>query len=113
MGAAVSFTWNGKGAIKEEYELCIGAIGQTGTSSGNEITAAVGMLMLQNKGRVTVNTHGQSGGRVSIRPKPTSGAVARAGGAQAVAACVYDALKEVSDHLEQPNWFAELLFGEA
>ena len=78
-----------------------------------EITAAVGMLMLQNKGIVTVNTHGQPGGRVSIRLKPTSGAVARAGGAQAVAACVYDALKEVSDHLEQPDWFAELLFGEA
>lgn len=78
-----------------------------------EVTAAVGMLMLRDLGIVTVNTHGQPGGRVSIRLKPTSGAVARAGGAAAVAASLHGALREVAAHLEDPDWFAELLFGEA
>lgn len=78
-----------------------------------EVTAAAGMLMLRDLGIVTVNTHGQPGGRVSIRLKPTSGAVARAGGAAAVAACLHGALREVAAHLEDPDWFAELLFGEA
>jgi L-seryl-tRNA(Ser) seleniumtransferase len=77
-----------------------------------EVTAAAGMLMLRDLGIVTVNTHGQPGGRVSIRLKPTSGAVARAGGAAAVAACLHGALREVAAHLEDPDWFAELLFGE-
>ena len=45
VGAAVSFTWNGKGAINEEHELCVGAIGQTGTSSGNEITAGADVVI--------------------------------------------------------------------
>jgi acetolactate synthase-1/2/3 large subunit len=45
IGAAVSFTWNGKGAIAEDHELCVGAIGQTGTSSGNSITASADVVM--------------------------------------------------------------------
>jgi acetolactate synthase-1/2/3 large subunit len=45
VGAAVSFTWNGKGAISEDHELCIGAVGQTGTSSGNQITANADVVM--------------------------------------------------------------------
>ena len=45
VGAAVSFTWNGKGSINEEHELCVGAIGQTGTSSGNEITAGADVVI--------------------------------------------------------------------
>ncbi|WP_052261927.1 aminotransferase class I/II-fold pyridoxal phosphate-dependent enzyme [Leisingera sp. ANG-M1] len=77
-----------------------------------EITAAAGMLMLRGKGIVTVNTHGQPGGRVSIRLKPTSGAVARAGGAAAVAECLVAALREVAAHLDDAAWFADLLFGE-
>lgn len=77
-----------------------------------EVTAAAGMLMLREKGIVTVNTHGQPGGRVSIRLKPTAGAVTRAGGADAVAQCVVSALQEVADNLEDEDWFARLLFGE-
>ena len=77
-----------------------------------EVTAAVGMLMLKDKGIVTVNTHGQPGGRVSIRLKPTSGAVVRAGGAAAVAQCLVAALDEVAKHLGDDAWFANLLFGE-
>ena len=45
LGAAVSFTWNGKGAIPEDHELCVGAVGQTGTSSGNSITASADVVL--------------------------------------------------------------------
>jgi acetolactate synthase-1/2/3 large subunit len=45
LGAAVSFTWNGKGAISEDHELCIGAVGQTGTSCGNSITAGADVVV--------------------------------------------------------------------
>lgn len=45
IGAAVSTTWNGKGAIAEDHALFIGAVGQTGTSCGNEITASADVVM--------------------------------------------------------------------
>ncbi|WP_029042233.1 thiamine pyrophosphate-binding protein [Cucumibacter marinus] len=45
IGAAVSFTWNGKGAISEDHALCVGAVGQTGTSSGNGITASADLVI--------------------------------------------------------------------
>lgn len=77
-----------------------------------EVTAAIGMLMLRDKGIVTVNTHGQPGGRVSIRLKPTTGAVARAGGAAAVADCLVAAMQDVADHLQDQAWVAATLFGE-
>ncbi|GAA6164043.1 selenocysteine synthase [Pelagimonas sp. KU-00592-HH] len=77
-----------------------------------EVTAAIGMLMLRDKGIVTVNTHGQPGGRVSIRLKPTAGAVARAGGTKAVAECLVSAMREVADHLQDQAWVAATLFGE-
>lgn len=76
-----------------------------------EITAAIGMLMLAEKGIVTINTHGQPGGRVSIRLKPTAGAVTRAGGPAAIAQCLVGAMNEVARHLEDDLWFSDLLFG--
>jgi acetolactate synthase-1/2/3 large subunit len=45
LGAAVSSTWNGKGAISEEHPLSIGAVGQTGTLSGNKITASADVVV--------------------------------------------------------------------
>lgn len=45
LGAAVSITWNGKGAIAEDNELFIGAVGQTGTTCGNEITASADVVI--------------------------------------------------------------------
>ncbi|WP_334174602.1 thiamine pyrophosphate-binding protein [Pseudoxanthobacter sp.] len=45
IGAAVSITWNGKGAISEDHALFIGAVGQTGTTCGNEITASADVVM--------------------------------------------------------------------
>ncbi|WP_138471952.1 thiamine pyrophosphate-binding protein [Poseidonocella sp. HB161398] len=45
LGAAVSITWNGKGAIPEDHEAFIGAVGQTGTTSGNAITASADVVI--------------------------------------------------------------------
>ena len=45
VGAAVSATWNGKGAFPEDHQLSIGAVGQTGTSCGNEITAGADVVV--------------------------------------------------------------------
>jgi len=45
IGAAVSITWNGKGAISEDHALFIGAVGQTGTTCGNAITASADVVM--------------------------------------------------------------------
>ncbi len=78
-----------------------------------EVTAAIGMLMLREHGIVTVNTHGQPGGRVSMRLKPTTGAVARVGGAEAVAQCVASAMSETAARLDDAGWFSDLLFGDA
>lgn len=77
-----------------------------------ETTAAIGMLMLRNLGAVTVNTHGQPGGRVSIRLKPTSGAMTRAGGAATVVESLVSAMREVSAHVEDEAWYRSLLFGD-
>ena len=77
-----------------------------------EVTAAVGMVMLRDNGVLTVNTHGQPGGRVSIRLKPTAGAVARAGGADALAGALDAALETVASHIDDNTWVSALLFGE-
>ncbi len=45
IGAAVSITWNGKGAISEDHALFVGAVGQTGTTSGNSITASADVII--------------------------------------------------------------------
>lgn len=98
---------------QDAFALILEMAGATSSARvPSEVTAAVGMLMLRDKGIVTVNTHGQPGGRVSIRLKPTSGAVERAGGAASVAQCVKMAMLEVAAHLEDETWFANLLFGE-
>lgn len=45
LGAAVSITWNGKGAIPEDHEMFVGAVGQTGTTCGNKITASADVVV--------------------------------------------------------------------
>ena len=77
-----------------------------------EAAASVGMLMLRSHGVLTVNTHGQPGGRVSIRLKPTAGAIARVGGLAALCAALDDALREVGKHLDEPNSMGQILFGD-
>ena len=77
-----------------------------------EVTAAVGMLLLGEHGVLTVNTHGQPGGRVSIRLKPTAGAVGTVGGADALAAALDDAISAVATGGADLDWVASLLFGD-
>ena len=77
-----------------------------------EITALVGMEMLRHHGVLTVNTHGQPGGRVSIRLKPTEGAVERVGGVEALAAALDQALSTVALRGADEGWVAATLFGE-
>jgi L-seryl-tRNA(Ser) seleniumtransferase len=100
-------------AEDDVLSLLLEMAGQTETSRvPAEAAAAVGMLLLRDKGVVTVNTHGQPGGRVSIRLKPTTGAVSRVGGASAMADALLQAMRETAAHLEDTAWFANLLFGE-
>ncbi len=76
-----------------------------------EVTAAVGMLLLRDHAVLTVNTHGQPGGRVSIRFKPTAGAVERIGGAASLASAFDDAISTVAANGSDADWVADLLFG--
>jgi L-seryl-tRNA(Ser) seleniumtransferase len=77
-----------------------------------EATAAIGMLLLRDHGILTVNTHGAPGGRVSLRLKPTAGALDRIGGADMIVAALAAAVEDVSQHLSDDVWFRQTLFGE-
>ncbi len=45
LGAPVSFTWNGKGAIAEDNRMCAGTVGWPGSLPGNSITANADVVM--------------------------------------------------------------------
>ena len=77
-----------------------------------EVTAAIGMILLRDHGVLTVNTHGAPGGRVSLRLKPTAGALAAVGGTVALISALDDAVSEVAQRLEDDAWFNATLFGE-
>lgn len=76
-----------------------------------EITALAGVILLRDHGVLTVNTHGQPGGRVSIRLKPTAGAVERVGGSAALASAVDAAISVVASNGSDGDWVASTLFG--
>ena len=77
-----------------------------------EATSALGTLLLRDYGILTVNTHGQPGARVSLRLKPTTGAIARAGGVTAVAEAVAASSQKLADIITDHNQVAELIVGE-
>ena len=77
-----------------------------------EATAALGILLLRNHGILTVNTHGQPGGRVSLRLKPTADAVQRVGGTDAIVAAVEAELNTVAGHLGDVASLSTLILGE-
>ena len=76
-----------------------------------ETTSAIGMVLLRDNGVLTTNTHGQPGSRVSLRFKPTPGAVARIGGASVLGAALDGAIGHVAENLKDAGWIAELIFG--
>ena len=78
-----------------------------------ETTAALGMVLLRELGVLTVNTHGAPGGRVSLRLKPTAGALTAVGGANALATAIDTGIETVAAHLDDFEWFQHTLFGDA
>lgn len=78
-----------------------------------EATAAIGLLLLRQNGVLTVNTHGAPGGRVSLRLKPTAGALAAVNGAGALTDAIEEAVYEVASNLSNLGWFSQTLFGDA
>lgn len=76
-----------------------------------EATSALGTLLLREYGILTVNTHGQPGARVSLRLKPTTGAIARAGGVTAVADAVAASSQKLASIITDHDQVAELIVG--
>lgn len=68
-----------------------------------EVTASIRLYVLQSHGIITVNSHGQPGARVSLKLKPTAGALAKAGGAVAIADAFEDAIEWAAVHLHRPD----------
>jgi L-seryl-tRNA(Ser) seleniumtransferase len=77
-----------------------------------EASAAIGMCLLRRFGIVTVNTHAQPGARVSLRLKPVLDHLARAGGADEVAAHVREAIDEVAELAHSESAVRQLLLGD-
>ncbi|AVO42382.1 aminotransferase class I/II-fold pyridoxal phosphate-dependent enzyme [Simplicispira suum] len=78
-----------------------------------EITSALGMVLLRDHGILTVNTHGQPGARVSVRLKPTHGAIERAGGMGSVVDAVDASFTKIAQMVRTPSALATLILGEA
>jgi len=76
-----------------------------------EITSALGMVLLRDHGILTVNTHGQPGARVSVRLKPTHGAIERVGGMSKVVDAMAASFDEVARYVDKPKELAELIVG--
>jgi L-seryl-tRNA(Ser) seleniumtransferase len=77
-----------------------------------EITSALGALLLRDHGILTVNTHGQPGARVSVRLKPTHGAIARIGGMKKVVAAMVSSFDALALMVHEPAKVAELVLGD-
>ena len=105
------------GPTLDEQDVLARTLSLAGRESADvvpaEVTAAIGMLLLRQYGVLTVNTHGAPGGRVSLRLKPTAGALHTVGGPQALASALDAALAEVAAHIDDAAWFEATLFGEA
>ncbi len=77
-----------------------------------EVTSALGIVLLRDHGLITANTHGQPGASPTLRLKPVKDAVARLGGADAVAGIIRNALETVAANTQTPQQLASLLYGE-
>jgi len=76
-----------------------------------EATSALGMVLLQDHGVLTVNTHGQPGARVSLRLKPTLDALDRVGGFDAVVNAVMASLDKVAKIIDDREAIKQLIVG--
>ncbi|WP_321969255.1 aminotransferase class I/II-fold pyridoxal phosphate-dependent enzyme [Paraburkholderia tropica] len=77
-----------------------------------EATSALGMVLLEEHGILTVNTHGQPGARVSLRLKPTLDALGRTGGFDAVVAAVMKSLEKVASLIHDRGAISKLVVGK-
>lgn len=77
-----------------------------------EATSALGMVLLEEHGILTVNTHGQPGARVSLRLKPTLDALERTGGFDAVVTAVMQSLEKVASLIHDRDAIAKLVVGK-
>jgi L-seryl-tRNA(Ser) seleniumtransferase len=120
---ALSATWGADivhrsdlGPMLEEQDVLARVMEQTGVRHTDivpaEVTAAIGMILLRDHGVLTVNTHGAPGGRVSLRLKPTAGALDAVGGQSVLVSALDTAVAEVAGRLGDDEWFAATLFGE-
>ncbi|MCC6560742.1 MAG: aminotransferase class I/II-fold pyridoxal phosphate-dependent enzyme [Xanthomonadales bacterium] len=78
-----------------------------------EVTSALGAVLLRDHGILTVNTHGQPGARVSVRLKPTHGAIGRLGGMGQVIDAMVASFDEVARIVHLPSELARLVLGAA
>ncbi|MFT3816222.1 MAG: selenocysteine synthase [Rubrivivax sp.] len=77
-----------------------------------EVTSALGAVLLRDHGILTVNTHGQPGARVSVRLKPTHGAIERLGGMEQVVDAMVASFDAVARIVDRPDELATLILGE-
>ena len=105
------------GPMLDEQDVMTLLLERSGRSAGAlvpaEATAAIGMILLRDQGVLTVNTHGAPGGRVSIRLKPTAGALSAVGGAAALVDALEQALDRLTERLGDDDWLTATLFGAA
>jgi L-seryl-tRNA(Ser) seleniumtransferase len=104
--------------IKEDDVLAI-ALARSGRAAERpavvpaEAAAALGMLLLQHHGILTVSALGMPGARVSLRLKATEQVIERLGGAQAVADAVVQSVDRLGSVIDQPDALRMLILGEA
>lgn len=77
-----------------------------------EITSALGAVLLRDHGILTVNTHGQPGARVSVRLKPTHGAIERIGGMHKVVEAMVASFDAVARIVHLPAEVSKLVLGD-
>ncbi|MBG7621632.1 selenocysteine synthase [Herbaspirillum sp. AP02] len=78
-----------------------------------EASAAVAMVLLRDFGVLTARTHGDPGETAALHLKPSSKALARAGGVAAVVQALRDSFNTVAAMIDQPDQLRILLFGKA
>ncbi|MDN8618438.1 aminotransferase class I/II-fold pyridoxal phosphate-dependent enzyme [Variovorax ginsengisoli] len=98
-------------ALKEVFRRAGRSTDNAGVTPA-EVTSALGMVLLRDHGILTVNTHGQPGARVSVRLKPTHGAIERVGGMARVIEAMDTSFSEVARYVAKPEGLAQLILGD-